>query len=185
MAMLRCLLLIMTVCVTSQSGEPEQTSPEHSVNEVVRLLKTCPSWLLLAKGDQKAKRDIIDHLEKIARHDPITIRQAVVRYTSALWSRQEYNAASASAVFLLNRFIFNAPEKEPLTSSETPLFGGWAGTPKPDRAVNRLWPFTYDSEGTLQLTGRSGGYSGPPYRGIEEFDYFARNFGLRVRPGKR
>jgi hypothetical protein len=81
-----------------------------------------------------------------------------------------------SRVFLLNRYLFQAPEKSPIDEQ---LFGGWAGTPIENGMVNRLWPFAYDSQNKLQLARDFEGYFGNGYRGLDEFDYFQKTFGLR------
>jgi hypothetical protein len=39
--------------------------------------------------------------------------------------------------------------------------------------------FTLKPDGQLELTGMFSGYTGEPYRPIEEFDYFFKTFGVR------
>ena len=100
------------------------------------------------------------------------IRKAIV----LIFSTHPQDTSLWSRVFLLNRYLFQVPEISPIDGH---LFGGWAGTPVENGMVNRLWPFSYDGQNRLQLVGEFEGYYGPPYRGLDEFDYFQKKFGLR------
>jgi hypothetical protein len=111
-------------------------------------------------------------LELISENDITLIREAIVR----LFSKYSQNTSLWSRVFILNRYLFQVPENSPIDEH---LFGGWAGTPIENGMVNRLWPFSYDSQNRLQLVGEFEGGYGNGYRGLDEFDYFHKKFGLR------
>lgn len=136
---------------------------------------SCPPWDEIEKGYiKKVESKILKDLSIIAENDIDKIRQALVY----LFKKYPRNTALWSRVFLLNRYIFLVPEQSPVDDK---LFGGWVGTPVKNDMVNRLWPFSYDSQGKLMLVGEFEGYLGPPYLGLYEFDYFRKKYSLRTK----
>ena len=180
------MLMSLVILVTSQTertiyaqnhNRPSKdivSVENRDVEAIISQILSCPAWDELEKGDVKTKDKIMKSLVLISENDITMIRAAVVlscsKYpqSTSLWSR----------IFLLNRYLFQVPEKSPVDGK---LFGGWAGTPIENGVVNRLWPFSYNSQNELQLTGDFEGYYGNGYKGVEEFDYFQKTFGLRKK----
>ena len=82
-------------------------------------------------------------------------------------------------VFVLNRYYANVPEWESLDNLEG--FGGWLGIPRIKGKVNMLFPLAINEAGDFYLAGRLGknGFMGPAYRGLDEFDYLIKKYGVR------
>jgi hypothetical protein len=136
---------------------------------------SCPAWDEIENGGiNEVQGKIMECLSAVSEHDITLIREAV----ALLYRQHSQNTSLWSRIFLLNRYLFLVPETSLVDGQ---LFGGWEGTPIENGMVNRLWPFSYDSQNNLQLTGEFKGYFGQGYMGLDEFDYFLKTFGLRKK----
>lgn len=164
--------------VNKAVSEPMQMTTSESVDRVVELIESCPAWNLLYENDVNDRQIVITRLQEIAKFDVSVVRLAVEKYYKRKEADNSFDITSKSRLYVLNRYIFNAPSK---TNFEGTAFGGWAGVPydETENTINWMWPLSMDDNGNLQLTGRFRGYYGPPYRVIEEFDYFNKRFGRR------
>ena len=86
-------------------------------------------------------------------------------------------------IFVLNRYYANVPEWESLDNLEG--FGGWLGIPRTKGKVNMLFPLAISESGNFYLAGRLYGFMGPDYRGLEEFDYLIKKYGVRKFPKEK
>ncbi len=167
---------VTNIPVNSQSQEKDKSH----VDEVVALIKSSPAWSDIFETDKETTQPILSNLEKISRYDTSIIREAVRSFIQGKihGGKDDYGVDDMSRIFLLNRYIFDIPEKNnPLQKVTT--YGGWRGRPLDGKTVNLLWPFTLDADKKLQLVINFKGYGGVPYRGLEEFDEFSKNFSRR------
>jgi hypothetical protein len=147
---------------------------DNDVEYIIVLIRTCPDWAEVEPGDQISKDQILGSLINISNYDWRLIRRAIVKLINdhpsdtSLWNR----------FFLLNRFLFDVPEKR---EHNNQLFGGLAGVPIENGVINWLWPFSYDANGDIQLAGEFEGYSRDPYQAVQEFDFFQDTFGFKKR----
>jgi hypothetical protein len=158
-------------------------SKASEVIEAAKIMSDCPIRTLPTDiGRQASERQkIIACLEKIVRYRTSVLRAAEVEYTKDLTARGSYSQLDDLGVlFLLNRYIFNVPDVSP--RSEARFFGGWEGVPVTEETVNLLWPLSTAKSGGLEFTGAFGGYYGPAFQAVAEFDYFDHRFGRR--PGR-
>jgi len=151
---------------------------EESVDRIIELIESCPAWNLLYEDDVSNRKIVIAQLQEIAKFDVSVVRLAIEKYYKGKEADNSFDITSRSRLYVLNRCLFNVPPK---ASFEGTAFGGWAGVPydEIENTINWMWPLSTDDNGNLQLTGRFRGYYGPPYRVIEEFDYFNERFGRR------
>lgn len=86
-----------------------------------------------------------------------------------------------SKIYILNRIAFEVPLEYPLGTNRhnNVFFGGWAGVPVHDRKVKLRWPLDYGLNGSVSITGEFGGFFGPDYAGVDEFDFYAARFPRR------
>ncbi len=105
-------------------------------------------------------------------------RELVAIYHAKSFSETSYedSALSESKVYVLLRFYFNVPEEELM--EKTKSFGSWHGVPRKGNTLNPLWPLS-TTNGTLHVAGTFGGYYGPPYDALGEFDFFNVRYGPR------
>jgi len=147
---------------------------DNDVEYIIVLIRSSPDWAEVEPGDQISKVGILGSLINTSNYDLRVIRRAIVKLINdhpsdkSLWNR----------FFLLNRYLFDVPEKY---KHNNQLFGGPAGIPIKDGVINWLWPFSYDEVGDLQLVGVFEGYSTNPYQAVQEFDFFQKTFGFKRR----
>jgi hypothetical protein len=154
---------------------------EPSVNTVAREIESCFPWSELRESDDGARQQIMTCIEQIANYDLAMIRLAMEKYVALKRSQKAFNVAAMSRLYVLNRYLFNVPDK---ARFEKGTLGGWMGVPADSEWINPLWPFTVDEAGTLTLTGQFRGYLGDDYLALQEFDDFNRRYGVRKKPKK-
>jgi hypothetical protein len=151
---------------------------DNAMEFIAVLIRSCPNWAEVEPGDRLRKDQILASLQNISNYDWRLIRKTIVKLISdhpsdtSLWSR----------FFLLNRYIFDVPEK---SEHNNQLFGGLAGVPMENGMINWLWPFSYDVNGNIQLIGKFEGYLGSHYQAVQEFDFFRDTFGVKKRSIRR
>jgi hypothetical protein len=114
-------------------------------------------------------------MAELTRHDLEDIRWTVRQYGDD----HRFDVSAAGRLYVLNRYAFNVPAH----TSNPRLFGGFWREMGDEMGANELWPLAIDQAEHLRLVGTFLGYTGPPYAGLEEFDYFSHRYGLRRRTG--
>lgn len=171
----------------SSTPKPSGTSlgveqPNQALADTVaREIGLCPPWSELNKGDDATRGQIMKCVEQIASNDLPVIRSAMEKYVSLKSSKKAFDVAAMSRLYVLNRYVFDVPEK---ASFERSTFGGWMGVPHDSQWINLLWPFTVDEKGKLTLIGQFSGYLGEEYQALKEFDYFNEKYGVRRKEKK-
>ncbi|MDX2033499.1 MAG: hypothetical protein SF339_22675 [Blastocatellia bacterium] len=155
-----------------RASSNDKISMDGDVQKIASQIASCPAWDRIESENVAVRKKIEKCLEAISRNDIVLIRQAI----ALLFEKNPLDSALWSRVFLLNRYLFAVPEKSPIDGS---LFGGWAGVIVENGRVNRLWPFSIDAQNKITLIGDFEGYYGDAYKGLEEFDYFRKKYGLR------
>ena len=125
---------------------------------------------------------MLKRIDAVALEDTVVLRDALERYVSKRQAEDNYSIGEMGKLFILNRYLFNVPSSSELKQAS--FFGAWYGVPENERYVNLLWPLKIENNGKLTLVGEFSGYFGPDFRAVEEFDYFHRRFGCRVRNGR-
>jgi hypothetical protein len=153
-----------------------QEGPRDSVREALALLNACPNWSKLTHMDEAARARVAEAMKQLDEYPTDGLRAAVREYV-----RQNSDPRTAddwlfARVLALNRYIFNVPEKFP---KKWKPFGAFFLAMPGDEAPY-LAPWKKDAQGSLCLVGELLAYIGPPYRALEEFDYFAARFGRRT-----
>ncbi|MFT4177159.1 MAG: hypothetical protein QM627_10950 [Luteolibacter sp.] len=89
-----------------------------------------------------------------------------------------YDLEMGGNLYIFNRVYCRVPDEVPRESWK--FFGGWIAVPGTEEKVGALWPLKENGQGELELVfPNAGGYAGPSYRAVEEFDYFYKRFGKR------
>jgi hypothetical protein len=166
--------IMVAVVLTTLSASARAN--DASINKVVKAIETCPAWR--SASDDLSRKKLLVCLEGISKNDLNVIRMAMERYIAFKRKRNSYDVDSMSRLYLLNRYIFDVPEKAEFSRS---TFGGWMGVPHSSQEINLLWPLSFDRNGKLALTGRFAGYMGDDYLALEEFDHFKETYGQRPR----
>jgi len=164
-----------------QNKSSTSESSKASADTVAREIERCPPWSELREGDDATRQQIMKCLEQTANYDLVIIRQAMEKYVSIKRSEKAFDVSAMSRLYVLNRYVFDVPEK---ASFERSTFGGWMGVPHDSSSINLLWPFTVDERGKLTLTGQFSGYSGDDYLALQEFDYFKEKYRVRKNANK-
>jgi hypothetical protein len=106
------------------------------------------------------------------------VREAIAKFIETRRAATSYSVDEWSKLFVLNRQLFNVPERFELGSP--PSASGWQDVPQGENWINLLWPFTVDALGNPRLTEPFGGYLGGAYGALEQFDLFEKHFGRRI-----
>jgi len=200
------LILLGLSAVTAPPAFPADVMTilrEDSVDKIGGLLRSLPDWPCLPEdGGEKsvaeanADADELERImEQIATFDTDSLREAVVRYYREIHSRR--TKAVEEHLILLNKFLFNLPERVPRGSRHFEMLcqGGNLGGRKKVVADAQLfgfnsdelparWPWYEDFDGRWRFwvtRGMNGALItfGPPYAAVEVFDYCLREFGRR------
>ncbi len=184
-------VLVLASCDGDRPAAGSETSSdgEWALEVVTRKLRACPAWARLPTLDREglgrqARAQVVDALEEVRQLPLDVIREAMVQFILKV-ERLEMEGLEYSETLdkfvLLNKYVFAVPEEAPEGAVRT--FGGWDGhVPGPPDAVNYLWPFTQEPDGSLRLTGSPVFWTGSPYGPLDAFDYYRREFGRRTLP---
>lgn len=174
----QALLILFTCCYLAGSCTTKHRLVDSRISNLVDLIKSCPDWSSIGREEQiyqTAVNTLQTKLKLIADNDTETIRKAVSNYSNEQISRHTFDAAEKARLFLLNRYIFNVPDR---IESELPPYIGWKLVAVPP--LNPLWPITkVDIEGNLNLDIKPLTYTGQYYSPLAEFDYFNNQYGRR------
>lgn len=168
------VVTICISCISSLYADSEGFSADAATKEI----RDAPSWARMTSNDIKDNGEKLTKiLEKYAGLMPDQARTLISKLSAHTGSSFDYD--TASKIYVFNRIYFDVPKN--VDENGWKVFGGWGGVPKNGGVINALYPLSYKKTGELELTETSGGYSGPSYRGLSEFDHFMKLFGRRQR----
>ena len=108
-------------------------------------------------------------------------RRLEIEAYSKEWCFPTFNIEKASGLYVLLRLVFELPTKFP--KGDAKVFGSWLhpsiGEENP--TFNLSWPVRVDPEKRVFTIERCRGYAGRPYKALDEYDYFMKNFPLRSK----
>ena len=116
---------------------------------------------------------------QVQRAEPAEVQAAFEEF---LGERSGLEAArDETRLFLLQRVVFDLPEKAP--ESERRPFKGWTNWPPPDADgnVSIAWPITW-SDGRPALVAPHEGSEGRPYNAVSEYRHFLEHYEFRALP---
>lgn len=142
------------------------------VEAVATILESSPAW---SQADADRTK-ILACLQRLSDYESPFLRAGMKKVVAGRISKKEYDGATMSKLFVLNRFLFAVPEKEKFAG---PFFGGFQGVPYDQHEMNVMWPLSHAKDGQVQLTGRFSGYSGHNHLAVQEFDFFLKKYGRR------
>jgi hypothetical protein len=178
-----CARHVNTPDVSAQGSSVMKQKEEDHVLNIVRQIREFPEWTRLGEVDTLVRKDFLERTDAIAQEETAILRKAVEKFVSELRSEHNYSVGQMSKLFVLNRYIFNVPERS--DRGKARFFGGWSGVPMSDRDVDLLWPLKISTTGELSLVGSFHGYFGESFQAVQEFDYFDRRFGRRTKKRHR
>lgn len=159
--------------ITSKAAE----SP--TMNYVDSLVSN-ESWAEMERGTFPRQDDpIIKVMQRLCREEPGFVRN-VIRKLLELGDDNTTPGNPVnkwSFVYLINRFYCHVPDWE--TVKDRRLFGGWVGIPEDDSRFKLGYPLVFNPDGTIELEGPLGGYTGAAYQGLNEFDFLLEKYGRR------
>jgi hypothetical protein len=156
---------------------PGQANP--SATAAQKLIESCPTWTGTGQNDTQRKAAIMRHLQDLRQFNLPTLREGLRRFVEEREITRTYDLDAMCKLFLLNRYVFDVPQWVPREQSVA--FGAWMGIPEEDSRINVLWPLAVNGAGHLELAGRNIGYLGADFRALDEFDYFAKQYGPREK----
>jgi hypothetical protein len=144
-------------------------------NDTSTILGNVPSWTSV--GNTQAGEKLIGALNPLLSKKTEDLRIGISKYIETL--NDGNKLAGYSKIFVLNRLLFNVPDREDLNKAN--FLGGWGGVPFDDKYVNMMWPIGKNTKGRFILVGYFSSYLGVEYAAIEEFDYLNKNYGRRTQ----
>lgn len=151
------------------------------LDSVAKEILSAPDWtrteaaeIANKRIDVKRGQKIVDVMTKCADLSPEEARRLVSNLSA---SGKPYDLSIGGRIYIFNRVYCNVPEK--VKKVDWKFFGGWGSVPQDKETVDSLYPLRKTTTGRLELFYLSGSYTGPPYRGIEEFDFLLKRFGKR------
>src|SRR5262245_35373907 len=135
----------------------------EEIEKVINIISSMPTWSSM-NYDTSLRKQALDVMGQLDTYNISTIREAVRQYMDSL-SRGDLGDCMDGwgRIFLLNRYLFNAPSHG---KHHDRAFGGWAGVPSTEKEKNWLWPLSIDDKGNIAITGFAGGYYGTQYYGL-------------------
>lgn len=176
-------ILLWFLLVNSILGSDLHEQVDFDLELACRSINDAPSWTRMS-GDtiDSEGPKLSSVLRNFAAISPENARKLVERL-SALSQDPSKEAAIdhdiCGRIYIFNRLYCNVPRM--VDRIDWKFFGGWGGIPGDELRLNALYPLTQGEGGSLELTETSGGYYGPRYRGLEEFDFLLSRFGKRER----
>lgn len=155
------------------------TTRGAGLEESIVAINAAPDWRALQFPHQNAEVKILmGCLLKYVRFAPEDFREII----KSLATSAEHNSdlAIGGKIYILNRLYCNVPRHSKRDGWK--VFGGWGGIGVDENTIDSLYPLVLKS-GEFDLQQFSG-YGGPPYQGLEEFDWLLKRFGQRFKaPG--
>jgi hypothetical protein len=144
-------------------------------------IEALPEWSGRNYDHPQARAQLEQLAARAASLDQANVRAAVGLVEGAkgeLDTRAEIRAWGR--VFLFLRAYFAVPSAVP--PEQVLFFAGWITADRREGAPDGLlWPLVLEDARIVAVRGFNG-YMGAAYGALEEFDYFAANFGLRYGP---
>lgn len=169
-------LISSAVCF---AAPPEQG--EFNLELACKAINDAPSWTRMSEDTiDSAGPELTAVLKNYAKISPVEARKLVERLSDLSKDISKGAAIDhdiCGKIYVFNRIYCNVPEM--VDRIDWKFFGGWGGIPGDELRLNALYPLTQGEGGSLDLTETSGGYYGPPYKGLEEFDFLLSRFGKR------
>lgn len=152
---------------------------ESKVEEIYRIIATCPNWDKLGRDMKDSDRHIImENLRLLTKFRLDDIRSAYIQFLKA-------DEDNMTQLYLINRYIFAVPEwgKSVTKDGRFIAGGGFVDRPTRGKWSQGGWlltfPFTINSLGDPVLSYDFHGFMGPAVSVMSEFDYFRKHFGRR------
>lgn len=172
-------MIIKTVSIEKLPMNDQTFSKE--VTNLIKLISEMPAWSDLFVDNKNERGNVPEFLQQIALVSTENIRQAMSAYVEiSKNSEMGYDVSAMSRLYVLNRYLFNVPDK---VESQKTRFGAFSGIPTEANTINELWPLSMNTNGKLILEGKFSGYFGESYLAVQEFDYFNELYGRRKMPG--
>lgn len=180
---MKLITLVYTVLSSCLAIGAPPVSKIFELDVAVKEIQNAPNWIQMTE-DKIALMgpQLTTILEKYMTISPKDARRIVERLSVGKdpnSSEPTSDREVGSKIYIFNRLYCNVPEM--VSTSNWKVFGGWGGVPHNSDSLNALYPLTRQKNGTLKLTETFGGYGGPTYRGLEEFDFLLKRFGKRIR----
>lgn len=184
------VLILMTIgCCnrssTQTSAPTTQASPvtktlKATMEEARILLWSAPAWTALEMKSPECDL-LLDATKRLSQMPTTELREFVIVFAKECEDSEnrDHWLEQVSKVYILNRVAFEVPSQYSTRANSNVLFGGWAGPPIENGIANIRWPLEYLPDGSIKIIGEFGGYMGPTYRALEEFDYFRSRFPRR------
>jgi len=180
---------------TSQTSHPvggaksALTGDEEQAAQIVNELVQCPSWLLLDAQDLRGRAQIVQIYERLNRFDTTLLRKGIAEYWNRYCGRHALHLhpcvdsyVNQSKVFPLIRVLFLVPDRYPFDDEMS--WGGFFPDDYPEdgKGVLLSWPIENGPNGVPLLVGTqsTGGFVGPGYDGLRDFDFIAKHFPRRT-----
>jgi hypothetical protein len=150
------------------------TCKENTIAESISEIKLAPDWRTLRFPDRTGgSKVLIETLLKHVKYNQEEFRR-IIRGL-AVEAELNQDLAIGGKIYILNRLYCNVPNHS--KRDDWKVFGGWGGIGVDEDTLSSLYPIVLkDGEFTLE---QFSGYAGPPYRGLEEFDWLLKRFGQR------
>jgi hypothetical protein len=157
-------------------------SPKESAQSaMLQEIRNASAWDGMKQEELSVKGEpLLLVLKKCVNLSPDDARNLISRLMQC---QREDQFQEWRKVHVFNRLYFNVPEWE--SKKDFRAFGGWHGIPVQQDMINMLFPLQVKGNGEVVMTGVfCGGYTGPDYRGLAEFDYFLKKYGRRFSGSK-
>jgi len=157
---------------------------------ILQILKDCPSPEGLRIPDTRegiaAKHRILDAMKRISVFRTDIVATAVKQYI-AHSDGEYYSSEDLDKVYLLNRFLFQVPERVKRSEISNTFNYVIVGAPHDHGEINLMWPLRWGSDGHLELTdhGEQESFDTPfSIKGSylwDEFKYFRNHYSRRTK----
>lgn len=146
------------------------------IDESVEKLASAPAWCDMSRADLESQGPrLIEAYASIAMLDSAAVKEVVSRFL-AKYPPEKHGLAPACKIYVFNRYYFNVQQGVVRTS-----FGGnWIK--EKDDPLTPIWPLAELDNGEIAVKYSLAAYSGPLYRGMEEFEFFEKVFKKRRTP---
>lgn len=162
--------LLLSLLVTSSNCKGD------ALDKAIIEINQAPDWRTIHfPNDGTEGQKLIRTLMKYVNYTPEDARELVNRLviSGGTTSNQEIGGK----VYLFNRLYCNVSQYS--NRDGWKVFGGWGGVAVNETTINSLYPLE-QKDGGFKLELFSG-YAGPPYQGLEEFDWLLKRFGQRFK----
>jgi hypothetical protein len=163
-----------------ESGNAQRDDDSVSAGgaAVADLLEEMPAWSEVATGDRPGLRQVEEAVHRVHRFGTEAVKDGLRRFvTVRARSPGGLDVADMSKLYVLIRYMYDAPQRAP---KDKPRYGSFLGVPDTPDTVDELWPWDLGPDGQPHLTGFFQGYVGESYLALEEADAFEKSYGARA-----